>query len=285
MYHHTAQLLLCDAPIAVFDLHLSAHTLAMPAAGCFGLRPARCLHQKRQARLLLAPDCQLLPHGTGARHERDAIDLGLDTDPQGTATLGLTIRDDPTPALQPHGQTLLKGYRGFHTIPAVAIAQAHAQRYPAIPTHAETQQDVCEIVTTVFAMPIGRAGRSRRLRGVCIRPIERNGRRILMEPRCRERRDLQRFAGDHPKHLVEIGGKQRLEDAPQAVILERSPGEPWLQQWHHPALFQPFAHLVEGMRPVQNREDQGFDPAATREPMGRMGRDETINECGNLQAS
>jgi hypothetical protein len=168
----------------------------------------------------------------------------------------------------------------------MAIAQAHAQRYPAIPTHAETQQDLFEIVTTVFAMSIGRSGRPRRrLRVVCIRPIECNGRRILMEPRCRERIDLQRFEGDHTKHLVEIGGKQRIEDVPQAVIMERSPGEPRLQQRYHPALFQPFAHLVESMMPVQNREDQGFDPAATREPMCRMGRDETINECGNLQAS
>jgi hypothetical protein len=38
------------------------------------------------------------------------------------------------------------------------------------------------------------------------------------------------------------------------------------------------------MLPVQNREDQGFDPAATREPVCRVGRDELINERGDLQA-
>src|SRR5215470_15391730 len=92
MHHHKAQFLLCDAPIAVFDLHLSAYTVAMPAAWFFGLRPARFLHQERQDRLLLSPDFQVLPHGTGARDEGDEIDLVLDTDTQGTATIGLTNR-------------------------------------------------------------------------------------------------------------------------------------------------------------------------------------------------
>ena len=104
--------------------------LLMPAAWCFGLRPARFLHQAREARLLLSPYFQFLPHGTGARDQRDEIDLALDTDPQGTATIGLTIGDDPTDSLQPQGQTLLKGYGRFHTITAVAIAQAQAQGSP-----------------------------------------------------------------------------------------------------------------------------------------------------------
>jgi hypothetical protein len=167
----------------------------------------------------------------------------------------------------------------------VAIAQAHAQGDAAISAHAKAQQDLFEIVSTVFAMPIGRARRSWGLRLVCIRSIERNGRRILREPRCRERIDFQCFEGDHAKHLVEIGRKQRIEDVAQAVIIERGACEPWLQQRQHPALFQPFAHLVEGMMPIQNREDQGFDPVPTREPVCRVGRDELINERGDLQAS
>jgi hypothetical protein len=96
----------------------------MPAAWFFGLRPARFLHQEREARLLLSPYFQFLPHGTGARDQRDEIDLVLDTDPQGTATIGLTIGDDPTYSLQPQSQTLLNGYGRFYTITAVAIAQA-----------------------------------------------------------------------------------------------------------------------------------------------------------------
>jgi hypothetical protein len=104
-----------------------------------------------------------------------------------------------------------------------------------------------------------------------------------MEPGCRDRIDCQRFEGDHDKHLVEIGGKQRIEDVAQAVIIERGACEPWLQQRQHPPLFQPLSHFVEGMMPVQNREDQGFDPAPTREPVCRMGRDEAVEQSGDLQ--
>jgi hypothetical protein len=160
MHHHKAQLLLGDAPIAVFDLHLAAHTAAMPAPGRLVLRPPGFLPQQGQGGLRAPPGFEFLPDSTRARDKRDEIDLMLETDTQGTATIGLTIRADATPPCQPQGQTLLNGYGGFHTITAVPIAQAHAQRYPPIPTHAETQQDLLEIVTTVFALPIGRARRS-----------------------------------------------------------------------------------------------------------------------------
>ena len=39
------------------------------------------------------------------------------------------------------------------------------------PTHAQAQQHLFEIVTPIFAMPIGRARRSWGLRCVCIGPI------------------------------------------------------------------------------------------------------------------
>src|SRR5262249_34885110 len=92
---------------------------------------------------------------------------------------------------------------GFHTITAVAIPQTHAQRYPAISAHAETQEHLFEIVPPIFAMPIGRAGRSWSAWIVRIRSIERNGRGILMQPRGRDSVDLQRFERDGAKHLVE----------------------------------------------------------------------------------
>jgi hypothetical protein len=66
--------------------------------------------------------------------------------------------------------------------------------------------------------------------------------------------------------------------------MERGSGQRRLQQRHHPAIFQPFAPLVEGMMPIQNREVQGFAPAPTREPGRRVGRDELIKERGDLQA-
>jgi hypothetical protein len=83
---------------------------------------------------------------------------------------------------------------------------------------------------------------------------------------------------------MEIRGKQRLKDVSPAGIMERGSCQPRLQPRYHPARFQPFAHLVEGMMPVQNREDQGFDPATTRELARRVGRDALINARGNLQA-
>jgi hypothetical protein len=95
--------------------------------------------------------------------------------------------------------------------------------------------------------------------------------------------DLQGCASHGAIHRVEIGRKQCLEDMAQAVIMERGACESRLQQRHHPPLFQPLPHLVEGMMPIQNREHQGFDPATTRELMGRVGRDETVDHGGDLQ--
>src|SRR6516165_12048503 len=61
--------------------------------------------------------------------------------------------------------------------------------------------------------------------------------------------------------------------------------EPWLQQRDHATLFQPLSHLIKGMIPIQNGEDQGFDPTSTREPMRGMRRDEAVNHGSNLQTS
>jgi hypothetical protein len=126
LHHHNAPCLLGDAPSAVCDLHLAAHTVAMPAAWFFGLRPTGLLHQERPDRRLLSPYFPCLPHGTGARDERDESELGLDTDTQGRATRGLTLCDATTDSLQPSGQTLLNGSWSFHPLTAVAIAQAQA---------------------------------------------------------------------------------------------------------------------------------------------------------------
>jgi hypothetical protein len=83
---------------------------------------------------------------------------------------------------------------------------------------------------------------------------------------------------------VVIGGKQRIENVPELVIMERGACEPWLQQHHHPALFQPFSHLVEGMMPVQNRQEQSLHATATREHMRGVGRDKPIDDRGDFSA-
>jgi hypothetical protein len=76
---------------------------------------------------------------------------------------------------------------------------------------------------------------------------------------------------------------QCLEDVPYPVIIARGMRSPRLQQLRHPARFQPSPHPVEGLLPLQNREDQGFDPTTTREHRCRVGRDEAIEHCGDLQ--
>jgi hypothetical protein len=84
-----------------------------------------------------------------------------------------------------------------------------------------------------------------------------------MEPRRRDRIDLQRCEGDRAQHAVEMGGKQGLKDVPQAVIMERGTRSPRLQQRQQPTLIPPFSHLGEGRMPIQNRAYQGFNPTPT----------------------
>src|SRR5262252_3851545 len=69
-------------------------------------------------------------------------------------------------------------------------------------------------------------------------PLQAERRRILLEPGGREGLDLQGVEGESPKHAVELGGTQRLEDLPQPVIMERGACEAGLEQGEHPTLLQ-----------------------------------------------
>jgi hypothetical protein len=57
-----------------------------------------------------------------------------------------------------------------------------------------------------------------------------------------------------------------------------------LQEREHATFFQPFAHFVQGMMPLENGEDEGFDLTPTREAMRRVRRDEAVNHCCHLHA-
>src|SRR5262249_62306530 len=98
------------------------------------------------------------------------------TQPQGAATIGFTIRDNTPYSRQAQGQTLLNSLRSVQAIAAIAITHSNAQRDTAIPTHAETEEHLLEIVSPVFAVPIGRPGSPWGRRFVRIGPIERNRR-------------------------------------------------------------------------------------------------------------
>src|SRR5262247_4590198 len=119
------------------------------------------------------------------------MDLVLEAHAQRAATIGLAISDDPTQPFQPQGQTLFNGYWGFHTIAAIAIPHTEPQRDAAISTHAETEQHLFEIVPPIFAMPVGGPRCLWCLGFLCICPIERNRRGVLMQPRRRDGVDLQ----------------------------------------------------------------------------------------------
>jgi hypothetical protein len=123
--------------------------------------------------------------------------------------------------VETESHTLLDRHRSLCAVTGVAIAQTHAERQ-AITTHAEAQEDLLEIITPIFAVPIGRAGRDKpcdREALLLIGPIQGDGRRILMEPRGRESIDVQGVEGDGTKDAIELCGKQRLENLAEAVIV------------------------------------------------------------------
>jgi len=148
----------------------------------------------------------------------------LPTAPQRAATLRLTIGHEPAHVFQASGETRFHGERCFHTLTPVPIPQPQTHREAAIPTHAETEEPLLEIVAPVLAGPVGRPGSPWWLRFVLIGPIKRQRRGGLRESGRRHGIDLQRFQGEGATHLVEIGSKQGIEDMPSTVIMERGPG-------------------------------------------------------------
>lgn len=182
--------------------------------------------------MLLAPRLHLLAPRTRTRHQRDEPHALLQAQPQGTFTVGLTVRYNAAHPVEAERPTLLNGDGGLCAVAGIAIAHTEAER-EAITAHAETQKHLLEIITPIFAVPIGRPRWDRSFTQVgllLIGPIQGNRRRILMKPRGREGIDLQGVEGARPKHAVELRGKQRLEDLPQPVIMERDAVEAGLEQ-------------------------------------------------------
>jgi hypothetical protein len=284
MPHDNTERLRDNSAIAVFDLDLPNHALPMPAARRFGLRPARFLSEARQGGWLTPPGCECLPNGTGTRDSCHEPDRALQTPAQGTATLGLAVCDNPAHALKAQRQTCFDCHGRFHTITAVASAHADTEGQPALSPHAQTQEHVLEVVAPILAVPGGRPGGSGSLRLVRIRPLERHGRGVLREPGGRNGVDRECFQRQRAQHFLEVGGKQRIEDVPPPVIMERGPCEPWLQQGHPAPFCQPLPHLGQGMMPIQHRQDQGFDPTPGRKLMPWVRRHEVVNHGGPLQA-
>src|SRR5262249_55961489 len=162
--------------------------------------------------------------------------------------------------VEAEGHTFLNRYGGLGAVTGIAVAQAHAQ-WEAITAHAETQEHLLEIIMPIFAVPIGRPRRDEPLgwAGLLpISPITADSRRILMEPGGREGIDLQGVEGDGTKDAVELRSKQRLENLAEAVIVQRRSSQAILEQGEHPALLQARPHLIEGMMPIENCQEQRF---------------------------
>jgi len=256
----------------------------MPTAGRFRLGPPRVLSSEGHGALLRPPGVACRPYGTGARDAGDQVDLVLQTQAQGLATLGLPIRHNPTPPLHTSRQTFPKRARRFHTLTPLAIAHADASGEAPSPPHAEPAEHLCEIVPTVCALPVGWPRCPQGLRVLRRRPRARKGRGVRMHPGCQDGLPLQRSEGDGTIPPVQMGRKQRLEEVSQPIIMARGPRAPRLQQRHPAPFCQPFPHLLEGMIAIQNREDQRCDPTPTREPRRRVGWDEAVHDGGDLQA-
>jgi len=140
------------------------------------------------------------------------------------------------------------------------------------------------MVPPVFALPVGWPRCPQGLQSIRIRPLERNGRGVVMHPGGQDGRHRQRCEGDGALPLVKIGRQQRLADVAPPIIMERGPRAPRLQQRHHATFFQPFPHLLEGMSAIEHGEDESFAPTPPREHLRRVGGDEAVQHGGDLQA-
>jgi hypothetical protein len=132
-------------------------------------------------------------------------------------TVGLTVRHKAAHPLESKRQTLLNRHGGLGAVTGIPIASTQAQR-EAITAHTETQEHLLEIITPIFAVPIGRPRRDRPCDRAAllllIGSIQGDRRRILMEPWGREGIDRQGVERDRTKHAVEMRGTQGIEDLP-----------------------------------------------------------------------
>src|ERR1043166_4989480 len=162
----------------------------------------------------------------------------LQAQPQRAFTIGLPVGHNTAYPAEAKGDTFLNRYGRLGTVTGIPLAQAHAQREP-ITAHAETQEHLLEIITPIFAVSIGRTRWDKpfaRASLLLIGPIQANRRRILMEPGGCQGIDLQGVKRDRTKHAVEMRGKERLQDLPQPVIMERGSREAGLEQGDHATL-------------------------------------------------
>ena len=104
-----------------------------------------------------------------------------------------------------------------------------------------------------------------------------------MPPGGREGIELQGVERDRPQYAVALRGKQRSEDLPQPVIMERGAREAGWEQGEHPTGFQACPHLLEGRMAIENRPEQGLHATASRKDMRGVRRAKGLAERRHVE--
>jgi hypothetical protein len=138
MPHDKTEGLLAHSPLTILHVDLAEHALPMPLARLFLLATTRFLDQERSGHLLLSPNCECLPYGTGPGPQGDQAYAFLQTPPYGPSTIGLAIGHDASDALEPQREALLNRQWRLDTITGIAVPNPHPEREAAITTHPET---------------------------------------------------------------------------------------------------------------------------------------------------
>ena len=104
--------------------------------------------------MLLALTLYLLAHRTRTRHQRDEPHTLLQAQPQRALTIGLLSATIPRTPSRPRAthSSIAMGV----SILSLVFPSRRPMRSGSPSSHAETQEHLLEIITPIFAMPIGR---------------------------------------------------------------------------------------------------------------------------------
>ena len=274
-----------EAPVRVLHGPQAGDTLPVPAPGRLLPCPTWLFEQERPPLLRLAPRLYLLPPCPGARPQGEEPSLALEAQAQRALTLSRASGPKAAHAVEAKGQTLCKGDRRLRTVAGRAITHAPTER-EALTAHPETQKDLLELLTPLFAMPIGRPGweqpcdRTGLLR---IGPLQGERCRILLEPGGRDSLDVQGRECDGAQDALERCGTQRLQDLPQPRLMQGSRREAGLEPGDHATLLQACSHLIQGRMPIENRQEQGLHATAARAYMGGGGGQKVSMRAATLR--
>jgi len=292
MPHDTPARLPGNAPGARLPCDLAADTPPTPASWGGVGGPARFCEPQGQGGLLTPPRFQRLTPRAGPGHARPPADRLLTPYPQGPSAGGLAGRHQAKDAIEAEGATRLTGHRSRCASIGLAIPAPQTPRQATIATDAAAPPPLREICPPSLPRPGGWPRRYRSLpcwpRWLCagclpsVGALQGHRRRRLLKPGGRDRRDLQRLKRSGTTPLVQVGGTQPLQHLPQTSIVEGSPAHARLPEGAPTTGLASGSHVVQDVGAIQKRSQPGVYPAPTREPMGRVGGKQTVEERGDV---